>query len=91
MHDNPDKQTRTDIVQTEYKSMQKQIPVDARFSGPVQTGPGPTQPSMKWVMGLFLGVKERVELYLFRLWAFMACYGVNFTFTFYLLFYIFRH
>ena len=26
--------------------------------------------------------KERVELYLYSLWPFMACYGVNFTFTF---------
>ena len=100
MHDNPDKQTSTDIVQTEYKSMQKQIPVDAGFSGPVQTGPG-AHPAfckmgngslsrgVKW-QGLCVnhplpssaGVKERVELYLFRLWAFMACYRANFTFTF---------
>ena len=28
-------------------------------------------------------VKERIELYVyFRLWAFMACYRANFTFTF---------
>jgi hypothetical protein len=27
-------------------------------------------------------VKERVELYLYPLWAFVTCYRVNFTFTF---------
>jgi hypothetical protein len=30
-------------------------------------------------------VKERVELYLHYLWAFLVCVSVNFTFTFYLL------
>ena len=53
----------------------------ARFSTPVQTGPGPTQPPVQWVSGLFpvsktaggvlttipssTEVKERVELYFY--------------------------
>jgi hypothetical protein len=56
---------------------------------------GPTQPAIQWVLGLSQGVKQlghgtdpppntevkkRVELYL-PLWAFMACYRANFTFT----------
>ena len=31
------------------------IPVGARFSAPVQTGPGPTQPPVQWVPGLSRG------------------------------------
>jgi len=31
---------------------------------------------------LIVEVKERVELYLYPLWVFMACYRMNFTFTF---------
>jgi hypothetical protein len=31
------------------------IPVGARFSAPVQTGPGPTQPPLQWVPALFTG------------------------------------
>jgi hypothetical protein len=34
------------------------IPVGARFSAPVQTGPGPTQPPVQWVPGLSWGVKH---------------------------------
>jgi hypothetical protein len=69
------------------------IPVGARFSAPVQTGPGAHPTSC--TMGLFPGVKrpgrgvdhpppssaevkERVQL--LPLWAFMACSRVNFTF-----------
>jgi hypothetical protein len=29
------------------------IPVRVRFSAPVWTGPGPTQPPIKWIMGVF--------------------------------------
>ena len=31
---------------------ENRIPVGARFSAPVQTGPGPTQPPIQWVQGL---------------------------------------
>ena len=31
------------------------IPVKARFSAPIQTGPGPTQPPVQWVPGLSRG------------------------------------
>ena len=31
------------------------IPVGARFSAPVQTGPGPTLPPIQWVPGLSQG------------------------------------
>jgi hypothetical protein len=33
------------------------IPVGARISAPVQTGPGATQPPIQWVPGLFPGGK----------------------------------
>ena len=33
------------------------IPVGARFSTPVQTGSGPTQPPIQWVAALFPGYK----------------------------------
>ena len=43
---------------------------------------GPIQPPVQWVLGLFLGAKERVELYFYsHIWTFMACSTVNFTFT----------
>jgi hypothetical protein len=31
------------------------IPLGARFFAPVQTGPGPTQPPVQWVPGLYRG------------------------------------
>ena len=34
------------------------IPVRARFSAPVQTGLGPTQPPIQWVLDLFPGSTE---------------------------------
>ena len=33
----------------------ERIPLRARFSAPVQTGPGATQPPVQWVTGLFRG------------------------------------
>ena len=33
------------------------IPVEARFSAPVQTGSWPTQPPIQWVPALFPGGK----------------------------------
>jgi hypothetical protein len=33
------------------------IPVETRFSAPVQTGPGATQPPVQWLPGLSRGVK----------------------------------
>jgi len=32
-----------------------QIPVGARFSAPIRTGPGATQPPIQWVSVLFQG------------------------------------
>ena len=78
------------------------IPVGggAKFSSPVQTGPGahPASCTMgtrsfpwdkaagawRWPPTTSSNeVKERVQLYLYpHLWAFVACYRVNFTFTF---------
>ena len=75
-----------------------QIPVEARFSTPVQTGPG-AHPA-PYTMGTrsFLEVKwpglgvdhpphlaSRLKsraIHLLPLWAFVACSRVNFTFTF---------
>ena len=70
----------------------------ARFSAPVQTGPGAHPASCTMGTESFPGVKrpgrgvdhppsssaevkERIELYLYLLlWAFVACYRVNWTF-----------
>jgi hypothetical protein len=40
MQESEDKETSTDKVKKEYKKIQKEIPVESRFSAPVQTGPG---------------------------------------------------
>ena len=66
----------------------------ARFSVPVQTGPGAHPASNTMGTGYRPGrgvdhppsssaeVKERVELYLYSLfWAFISCSRLNFTFT----------
>jgi hypothetical protein len=58
MQQNQDKETSTDEVETEYKRIQKKkIRVGARFSAPVQTGPGPNKLPIRWVPGLFPGDK----------------------------------
>ena len=55
MQGNEEKEINTDEIQNtrEYKK----IPVRARFFASLQTGPGPTQPPIKWVPGLFPGGK----------------------------------
>ena len=98
MQDSQDKETSKGEVRTEYKRVQKQIPVGARFSAPVLTG----APSLLYngYRFSFTGVKlpgrgvnrplpssaevkQRVELYLYSVRAFMACSRVSFTFTFF--------
>jgi hypothetical protein len=37
---------------------------EARFSAPVQTGPGPTHPPIQWVPGLFPGSGVDTHLHL---------------------------
>ena len=74
------------------------IPGWARFSAPVQTGPGVLPASYTMVTGSFPGVKRPGSgvvhpppsrnsraIRLLPLWAFVACYRENCTFTFYLL------
>ena len=75
------------------------IPVGARFSAPVQTGPESHLASNTMSNGSFPGEKrpgrgvnhpphlaprlnKSTAISLLRLWAFVACYKVNFTFTF---------
>ena len=75
------------------------IPVEARFSATVQTGPGTHPASYTMGTGFFSGVKRpgrgvdhpphlapRLKksraITPLPLWAFVACYRVNFTFTF---------
>jgi hypothetical protein len=64
-----------------------QTPVAARFSAPVQTGPGAHAASYTTGIGFFPGVKQperRVDNqpHLEPLWALMTCSRLNFTFTF---------
>jgi hypothetical protein len=67
------------------------IPVGARFSTPVQTGPGVHPAPYTMGTGSFprvkrpgrgLEVKERVDIPLLPFWAFVVCCSANFTFTF---------
>jgi hypothetical protein len=68
------------------------FPVGARFSAPVQTGPGDNPASYTMGTGSFPGVKRPGRgvdhtphlAPLLSLWAFVACCRVSFTFTFYL-------
>jgi hypothetical protein len=73
----------------------------ARFSAPVQTGPAAhpagSYPGVKRTGRGFehppqstAEVKERVELYLYSLWAFVACSRLTFTFKFTLRIYIYN-
>ena len=75
-----------------------QIPVEVRFSAPVQTGPRAHLAPYTMGTGSFLGVKgpghsinhsphlaprlKSRAIHLLPLWAFVACFRVNFTFTF---------
>ena len=57
MQDGEDNETSMNEVQNKVQESTKKIPVEARYSAPVQTVFGPTEPPIQRAPALFLGGK----------------------------------